>query len=64
MARDTEQDREAGEPQWWQRRLCEIEAEAIRRVIREVGGDKREASRRLGVSLKAIYNKLNQMGDS
>ena len=29
----------------------------------EVGGDKREASRRLGVSLKTIYNKLNQMGE-
>jgi len=40
-------------------RLTEVERNMILATLRMVGGDKAEAARRLGISLKTLYNRLN-----
>jgi DNA-binding NtrC family response regulator len=45
------------------RTLREIEMEHILRVVEKHGGNKQAAAQELGISLKTIYNKLNQMQD-
>jgi DNA-binding NtrC family response regulator len=39
--------------------LAEVERKMIMATLRMVDGDKREAARRLGISLKTLYNRLN-----
>lgn len=38
--------------------LDEVERRYVRRVLRQLGGDKREAARRLGISERTLYRKL------
>ena len=40
--------------------LREIEMEAIHTALEQTGGNKTAAAQQLGVSLKTLYNKLNQ----
>jgi two-component system NtrC family response regulator len=40
--------------------LKEIEVQVIRQVLQRNGGNKPEAAEELGISLKTLYNKLNQ----
>jgi DNA-binding NtrC family response regulator len=42
--------------------LREYERQHIRRVLSDCGEDKREAARRLGLSLSSLYRKLEEMG--
>jgi two-component system, NtrC family, response regulator HydG len=39
--------------------LAEVERTMILATLRQVRGDKREAARRLGISLKTLYNRLS-----
>ncbi|MDR1533799.1 MAG: sigma-54 dependent transcriptional regulator [Planctomycetota bacterium] len=43
-------------------RLDETERNAIRAVLDEVGGNRRQAARRLGISLRSLYYKLERHG--
>jgi DNA-binding NtrC family response regulator len=43
----------------WDRRLSDVERTMILATLRQVRGDKREAARRLGISLKTLYNRLS-----
>ena len=43
------------------RTLKEIEMEHILRVLEKHGGNKTAAAAELGISLKTMYNKLNQL---
>ena len=43
------------------RTLHEIEMEHVLRVLEKHGGNKPAAAKELGISLKTLYNKLNQM---
>ena len=40
--------------------LREIEMQAIYQTLERVGGNKPQAAEELGISLKTLYNKLNQ----
>ena len=40
--------------------LAEIERITIERRMRSLGGNKTQAARSLGISLKTLYNKLNR----
>lgn len=40
--------------------LAELEKAHILTALKHTGGDKREAAKLLGVSLKTLYNKLNE----
>ncbi len=42
------------------RSLREIELDAIHAALEQHGGNKPQAAEQLGVSLKTMYNKLNQ----
>jgi len=41
--------------------LRELEEQHLRRVLREVGGNKAEAARRLGISRRTLYNRLRRL---
>jgi DNA-binding NtrC family response regulator len=43
------------------RTLREIEMEHLLRVLEKHGGNKAQAAAELGISLKTMYNKLNQL---
>ena len=43
------------------RTLNEIEMEHVLRVLEKHGGNKTAAAAELGISLKTMYNKLNQL---
>ena len=43
------------------RTLREIEMEHVLRVLEKHGGNKPAAATELGISLKTLYNKLNQL---
>ena len=43
------------------RTLREIEMEHVLRVLEKHGGNKPSAAAELGISLKTLYNKLNQL---
>jgi len=45
------------------RTLREIEMEHVLRVLEKHGGNKPAAAAELGISLKTLYNKLNQLQD-
>jgi DNA-binding NtrC family response regulator len=45
------------------RTLHEIEMEHVVRVLEKHGGNKPAASAELGISLKTLYNKLNQLNE-
>jgi DNA-binding NtrC family response regulator len=45
------------------RTLREIEMEHVLRVLDKHGGSKTAAAAELGISLKTMYNKLNQLAD-
>jgi DNA-binding NtrC family response regulator len=45
------------------RTLHEIEMEHVVRVLEKHGGNKPAASAELGISLKTLYNKLNQLAE-
>ena len=40
--------------------LKEIEMQAIHSALEQTGGNKTAAANQLGISLKTLYNKLNQ----
>jgi DNA-binding NtrC family response regulator len=40
--------------------MAEIEREAIRRTLEEVGGNRRLAAERLGIGLRTLYDKLKR----
>ena len=40
--------------------LRELEMEAIHDALERTGGNKPQAAEQLGISLKTLYNKLNQ----
>jgi len=42
--------------------LAEVEREHIQRVLAESGGNKTQAAKRLGVSLRSLYRKLEKLG--
>jgi two-component system response regulator FlrC len=42
--------------------MAEIEEEAIRRVLAEVGGNRRRAAEELGIGLRTLYEKLKRFG--
>jgi two-component system NtrC family response regulator len=42
--------------------LRELEMEAIHDALERTGGNKPKAADQLGISLKTLYNKLNQTG--
>jgi two-component system response regulator FlrC len=44
--------------------MDEIEAEAIRRALREMGGNRRRAAERLGMPERTLYDKLKRYGIS
>jgi two-component system NtrC family response regulator len=52
------------EPTDPQATLAEVEREHIRRVLEACEGNKTAAARRLGISLRTLYNKLDQMKES
>ena len=43
--------------------LREMEMEAIHDALERTGGNKPKAADQLGISLKTLYNKLNQASD-
>jgi DNA-binding NtrC family response regulator len=43
------------------RTLREVEMEHVLRVLDKHGGSKTKAAEELGISLKTMYNKLNQL---
>jgi len=45
-----------------QQTLREIEMQAIHQTLQRLGGNKPKAAEELGISLKTLYNKLNQEG--
>jgi DNA-binding NtrC family response regulator len=45
------------------RTLHEIEMEHVVRVLEKHGGNKPAAAAELGISLKTLYNKLNQLNE-
>ncbi len=47
-----------GQPQT----MREIEMQAIHQAVEHCGGNKAKAAEQLGISLKTLYNKLNQVG--
>jgi DNA-binding NtrC family response regulator len=44
-------------------RIDEAEREVIRVALREASGDKAEAAKRLGISLRTLYRKLEKFAD-
>ncbi len=42
--------------------MAEIEEEAIRRVLADVGGNRRRAAEELGIGLRTLYEKLKRFG--
>ncbi len=42
--------------------MAEIEEEAIRRVLADVGGNCRRAAEELGIGLRTLYEKLKRFG--
>jgi len=49
--------------QWPNRPLCEIDNQIISDALRACNGDKRYAAKKLGVSLKTIYNRTKPEAD-
>jgi two-component system NtrC family response regulator len=45
------------------RTLREIELQAIAEALQRHGGNKAKAAEELGISLKTLYNKLNQAAE-
>jgi DNA-binding NtrC family response regulator len=44
--------------------LATVERQAVERAMRSAGGNKAAAARLLGISRRALYNKLDRIGDS
>ena len=42
--------------------MFEIEHEAIRRALAEVGGNRKLAAERLGIGVRTLYEKLKRYG--
>lgn len=42
--------------------VAAFERQHIERIVRDAGGDKREAARRLGLGLSSLYRKLKELG--
>ena len=42
--------------------LADVEREHIQRVLAETGGNKTLAAKRLGVSLRSLYRRLEKLG--
>jgi DNA-binding NtrC family response regulator len=40
--------------------MSELEADAIRRALDQVGGNRRAAAARLGISVRTLYDKLRR----
>jgi DNA-binding NtrC family response regulator len=45
------------------RTMDEMEAELIRKTLAAVGGNRREAARKLGIGERTVYRKLKKYGD-
>jgi len=50
------------QPREGQRTLEEIEQQAVRNALRDSGGNRREAARRLGIAESTLYEKLRKYG--
>lgn len=44
-------------------RIDDVERELIKVTLEQLGGDKPQAAKMLGISLKTLYNRLNKYGD-
>jgi DNA-binding NtrC family response regulator len=42
--------------------LTDLEKDAIVRTLAEVGGNRRQAAKRLGIGLRTLYDKINRYG--
>jgi transcriptional regulator with PAS, ATPase and Fis domain len=47
---------------WLNMTMADIEAEVIRMVLADCGGNKTQAARRLGLARKSLYNKMERYG--